>query len=200
MVADLEKWGVVPRKTFTLPWPSLPGELMRHYLRGYFDGDGCFRWSSINSYAFWLVGNDLFLEGCRDYLARHCSLPSPGLYHNRHGSKIGHLVYGGNRQVLRIYRLMYEDATIFLERKQVIGASIRLSPRYTDHEHRQQERHKIWLKQSHRYNPPTTCIHGHLWRQETTYYHFGRKGQIHRQCLECRRICMDRYQSRPQTP
>ena len=41
---DVINLGCVPRKTFTLSFPSekiVPRFLVRHFIRGYFDGDGC---------------------------------------------------------------------------------------------------------------------------------------------------------------
>lgn len=41
MVADLEKWGCIENKTFKLKFPEfLSEELVPHFIRGYFDGDG----------------------------------------------------------------------------------------------------------------------------------------------------------------
>ena len=41
MVEDLEKWGCVERKTFKLKFPDfLTEDLVPHFIRGYFDGDG----------------------------------------------------------------------------------------------------------------------------------------------------------------
>ncbi len=40
---DLAKYTITNRKTFTLEFPveQLSDSLLRHYVRGYFDGDGC---------------------------------------------------------------------------------------------------------------------------------------------------------------
>lgn len=43
LVNDLIKLGATPNKTFTLKYPNIDEELERHFLRGYFDGDGCIR-------------------------------------------------------------------------------------------------------------------------------------------------------------
>lgn len=41
MAEDLEKWGCVERKTFKLKFPDfLTEDLVPHFIRGYFDGDG----------------------------------------------------------------------------------------------------------------------------------------------------------------
>lgn len=44
MMNDLIKLGCVPRKSLILKFPTeeqVPKELQRHFIRGYFDGDGC---------------------------------------------------------------------------------------------------------------------------------------------------------------
>lgn len=41
MMNDLARYGIVPRKTWNLPWPSaLPENMAMPFLLGYFDGDG----------------------------------------------------------------------------------------------------------------------------------------------------------------
>lgn len=42
MSETIKKWGLIPNKTFTLEFPKfLPDNLISHFIRGYFDGDGC---------------------------------------------------------------------------------------------------------------------------------------------------------------
>lgn len=43
IVKDLEEKGLHPNKTFTIKYPKINEDLERHFLRGYFDGDGCVR-------------------------------------------------------------------------------------------------------------------------------------------------------------
>lgn len=40
MVKSLEKYTVIPNKTFIVDMPNIDKDLLRHFLRGYFDGDG----------------------------------------------------------------------------------------------------------------------------------------------------------------
>lgn len=41
MLQDLAQYGVIPRKTWNLPWPkALPEDMAMPFLLGYFDGDG----------------------------------------------------------------------------------------------------------------------------------------------------------------
>ena len=43
LIADLQRYGCVPKKSLTLEFPenTLPKEYMWDFIRGYFDGDGC---------------------------------------------------------------------------------------------------------------------------------------------------------------
>lgn len=40
LVSDIEKLGVTERKTLTLTFPDIQKDLIPHFIRGYFDGDG----------------------------------------------------------------------------------------------------------------------------------------------------------------
>eukprot|EP01084_Bolivina_argentea_P016220 30367_1 len=42
LAMDLIRLGCIPRKSLTLNWPkNIPDEYVHHFVRGYFDGDGC---------------------------------------------------------------------------------------------------------------------------------------------------------------
>eukprot|EP01084_Bolivina_argentea_P020927 38868_1 len=42
LAMDLIGLGCIPRKSLTLQWPNnIPDEYVPHFVRGYFDGDGC---------------------------------------------------------------------------------------------------------------------------------------------------------------
>jgi len=123
MVTALKMYGIVPGKTANLPWPTLPDKLIPHYVRGYFDGDGCF--SIDKRYAakhiqFIVTSNLTFLEHLQAYLNDH--LPRlKGCLRKTHRSDIAYMLrYWGNRQVTEIARFMYTDATRYLPRKKAL--------------------------------------------------------------------------------
>jgi len=60
----LMRLGVTPRKTSCCKMPPIPAELYPHYIRGYFDGDGCISWkyNKPGRSRIDIVGNDSFLE------------------------------------------------------------------------------------------------------------------------------------------
>lgn len=72
MASDLAGWGVIPRKSRVLPWPTALGEFQRPYLLGYFDGDGsaCLSRHGPRVYPNWSVcsGSAEFLTGLKSYV------------------------------------------------------------------------------------------------------------------------------------
>jgi hypothetical protein len=73
MVQDLARFGIVPRKSRILHWPSSLRMLLRYYLLGYFDGDG-FAYVIRDKYPGWGVcsGTEQFLVEVKDYI-RACT-------------------------------------------------------------------------------------------------------------------------------
>ena len=66
MAADLVRHGVTPRKSRTIKWPGLPDELMSHYVRGVFDGDGSVgRRSNGSLTAQITTASEHFAHGCK---------------------------------------------------------------------------------------------------------------------------------------
>jgi len=69
MVTDLARFGVVPRKIRILQCPSELGQLLRPFLLGYFDGDGC-GYLIRDKYPGWSVcpGSETFLIDMKRYV------------------------------------------------------------------------------------------------------------------------------------
>lgn len=123
MSKKLEEKGVIQAKTFKLEFPSvniLPEHLQRHFIRGYFDGDGCI--TSYQSkkglkpdYSFILSGRDVFLKTCQEIIIKNCGVKLNKLIKNK---SIHNLIYGGNIQTKRILDWLYKDCDdLFLIRK-----------------------------------------------------------------------------------
>lgn len=121
LISGLAQWGVHPRKTFTLKWPNFLSEsLICHYLRGYIDGDGCFRtWKGKKSLrtSVSMIATKDFCIGAQDFLMSSCQLSRTKLLPLQTTPNMFTLAYGGNLQVARIAHLLYDRATIFLGRK-----------------------------------------------------------------------------------
>lgn len=120
LVKGVEKYGIVERKTQYCITPQLPPELMRHMYRGYVDGDGGLSLYQLRKWqnaALDVVGTESFLKDFALWLAAHAgSNPNVPLKSNN-TTVIMNLRYGGLRQVSDILHVLYDDATVYLERK-----------------------------------------------------------------------------------
>jgi hypothetical protein len=130
ITCDLARYSIVPAKTFTHVWPNLPDDLLIHFVRGYVDGDGGFhrtvdhRRPNKPNFTFEITSNRPFLEACQRFLMRTCDLPQTKFDQRRPPVPIFTMRYGGNLQVTRIGKVLYEHATICLPRKYALAMSL----------------------------------------------------------------------------
>jgi hypothetical protein len=114
MAGDLVRHGITPRKTFTLkfPWEAMALSLYRHFIRGYFDGDG-----SAGLYGKSLIVSIL---GTLDIVTSISNILNSGVDDLggtiRPRSSIYEYRTTCNRAML-FSQFIYRDATIYLERK-----------------------------------------------------------------------------------
>jgi hypothetical protein len=125
MCRDLMRHGVVPRKTCNHGTPTLAPGLMRHFYRGYVDGDGCLRWThSAGPSAqaqFYVTGHLPFLEGMQDWLGHQIGRRLTAKIQPTK-SKIAYRIgLGGNFQVGLICKVLYGAVTTALDRKHAIA-------------------------------------------------------------------------------
>lgn len=129
MCLDLEKLGCMKAKTHILEFPTeeqVPSYLHHHFIRGYFDGDGCIT-SSISkvsdkrnpSYGISFVGNLPFLLKIQEILMLKLNFNKTKMSkrHKNRVDTIFTLCYSGNKQVSLYGEYIYKNATIFLDRK-----------------------------------------------------------------------------------
>lgn len=128
MFDDLTKYGVIPKKTGReiFPIKMIPDDLIHHFIRGFFDGDG---WSTVTHHGnrpltinMGFCGNRIMLEELRNYFTQILGCyPIKVGERLKHGEKskipLAQMVYGSRKDNLALYHFMYDDATIFLERK-----------------------------------------------------------------------------------
>lgn len=112
-VENLIGYGVLPRKSKILKFPvNIPHDLIRHFIRGYFDGDG----SIYKSDAFVgvsFVGTKEFLIALKENLPIN-SVVEPYKSKNK---DIYELKIGGGNILKAIYDYFYKESTIYLDRK-----------------------------------------------------------------------------------
>lgn len=116
IIEDLKILGVTQNKTKTCKFPTnIPKDLINHFIRGYFDGDGGFsiHRGSKNYYGLkaYFAGTESFLSEVQKHL--------PCLSTVRDTKKgIHELIVSTKREeMVKFVSFLYKDSTIFLTRK-----------------------------------------------------------------------------------
>ena len=114
-----------PRKSLTLKFPDIPNSLVRHFIRGYFDGDGCIsirrQYRVDGTYSLWgrvsIVGTKDILESIYMYLKD--AINADGVIAPIKHTRIHELrLYTGCYKEL--YEYLYDNSDIYLIRKKNI--------------------------------------------------------------------------------
>ena len=114
---DLIKQGCVPRKSLILNFPTedqVPKDLIRHFIRGYFDGDGWFT-NTESCFQIGLIGTEDFIKGFLDNIEIYNKENKIFNVHRENGAK--RYVFSAYTDVLNFLNWIYKDATIYLDRK-----------------------------------------------------------------------------------
>lgn len=116
MCEALSKLGCTPNKTHTLQFPDINPNLYNHFIRGFFDGDGCL---SISNRAYqnrvdFVCASKKFLDALRVIISQHSKTNGNVYKEKKHD--IWHLRYGGH-QTKQIMDWLYENSTVYLNRK-----------------------------------------------------------------------------------
>lgn len=123
MVNDLKNLGITQNKTYEFVLPNLPDDLMRHFIRGYFDGDGCVRIRThrlasgvVSKYPLCDIAsvNNTFLEQLRKYLYEKIGICS---YIYREQSGVYRLCIHKNEYTVKFLNYIYNNTKLFLDRK-----------------------------------------------------------------------------------
>ena len=125
--AKLTELGFTPNKSLILQYPPIPDEYICHFLRGYFDGDGCVSFGYYDrkgrkdkQKVFTIrlrCGSKQFLEELRKELSEKIKTNSGKLYFH---SRAYELVYN-SRDVIKLYSFIYPtDNVPYLKRKRDI--------------------------------------------------------------------------------
>ena len=112
----LIKLGCVPNKTKVLKLPELRNDLYRHFIRGFFDGDGCLQLQDKKYHCrFDLTSaSKIFLEQVRPLISAHAK--TNGHLGKESKYEVWHLNYSGH-QVQDILDWLYDDSNFYLQRK-----------------------------------------------------------------------------------
>lgn len=115
---NLKILGCVPKKSLILKFPTedqVPSHLIRHFIRGYFDGDGCVNHN--RPIQITICSSFIFCEVLKTIIVNDLKINCNT--HKVKGAKdsFGILKICGRFQVLSFLDWIYKDATLFLTRK-----------------------------------------------------------------------------------
>lgn len=141
LCSDLQKLGCAENKSLILQFPTfIPDNLMPHFIRGYFDGDGCiwdgkpkimtvknyrkpgqFRQKLVHNVKFTFTGNYNFINSLQDYLVRILGFKKTKLNFSKakETKHICTMEYSGRGQIKKLYDYMYSGATLFGDTKKL---------------------------------------------------------------------------------
>jgi hypothetical protein len=113
MVKDLMNIGCVNKKSFIVEMPNIYEDLIRHFIRGYFDGDGWFSVrSNFQSPNFGICsGSEKIIKQIFDILEENdiiCRMIK---------DRVSRVMCSKKQYMLLLYNYLYKDSTIFLGRK-----------------------------------------------------------------------------------
>ncbi len=117
----LSELGVTPNKTFITTYPLfLDNKFNKHFIRGYFDGDGSVFFNKINkNLGICITGTENLIISIQNILIKTENFNKTKLS-NRYperNTNTRSLNYFGNNNAKNFYDYIYENATIFMERK-----------------------------------------------------------------------------------
>lgn len=129
MTDDLIEKGVVPNKSLVKEFPTdIPEDLIRHFIRGYFDGNGCVsagkdKDKRINALHFSFHSGSLnFITSIKNILARYNIFSSdiaPTVFNEKLGKETCFYfsVYSNYSNSQKFYSFLYDNYSISLDRK-----------------------------------------------------------------------------------
>lgn len=119
MYSDLEKLGMTKSKTYKMNLPVIQRQLENHFIRGFFDGDGCISFSEKPYVRF-----TFSIEALPNILnALQSTFRAKGIFINTKKSKryktcpTESLRVSNKKIVNSLYDFLYNNSTIYLKRK-----------------------------------------------------------------------------------
>ena len=114
-VNDLISHGCVQTKSLILDYPiGVPLELQSHFVRGYFDGDGCVAfYPKCKSFSYQIMGTPEVLQ----YIKNCLGIEFKDVRIFKSKSKAYQINISGKKKIEIFHNYIYKNKTIFLERK-----------------------------------------------------------------------------------
>ena len=120
MCLDLSKYGIVNNKTGKEILPNLSNEMKRHFIRGFFDGDGavCHRGKNNSNVSLQFCSNKCMLEQILNYFKDNINIVGKCTINKDYRDKpLYYLTFHTKNDIDNIKKLLYNNAEFYLVRK-----------------------------------------------------------------------------------
>ena len=137
---DLFKLGLYPKKSLTIRFPKIPKKYLGHFIRGYFDGDGCIYFEKRKGkYGQTIItrirtvftsGSKVFIKEINDALIK-AAITDGKIY----SSKRSYQSVYNNKDSIKIFRLIYKNTGInsfFMRKFRIFKDYFELRPQMVD--------------------------------------------------------------------
>lgn len=113
-IDQLRNFGCIQNKSLVLKFPELKEELIHHFIRGYFDGDGSigfYKHRRMGALRLSIAGTYEFLTGINNVIHKEYKI------RKINGTNIHLMSLNGNKIVPEFCNIIYKDSTICMKRK-----------------------------------------------------------------------------------
>lgn len=137
---DLFQFGLRPNKSLTVTFPQIPKKYFGHFIRGYFDGDGCIHFERAISKTRKLIIKrirTIFTSGSKIFLEKmNRALINTGIENGKiYVSKRSYQAVYNTKDSLLIFKLMYKNTSFnsfFMRKFKVFNNYFELQPKVID--------------------------------------------------------------------
>lgn len=120
MIQDLfSLFNIYPKKSLNISMPNLQNDMLRHYIRGYFDGDGCIKFNKRRSLIHISIvsGSQKQIEDIKNRVFGQTNIQLCFYKYNRKNGNNVYVVEKCGTQAELFLQWLYNDSTYYLDRK-----------------------------------------------------------------------------------
>ena len=130
MYNSLANKGFSKDKSYDYHMPTLRKDLIRHYIRGYFDGDGCFCYTNKSFSISFITASRMLHEDLLTILANIPVTVGINIFENEFGTTMYRPEIYRVQDKINFLDWIYKDASIYLDRK--YKKYLKVKNKYTD--------------------------------------------------------------------
>jgi len=126
IIHDLAKYRVINKKTHNKRIENIPDGYISHFIRGFFDGDGCVSVNSHKKHPSWIpslqltfTSNKKMIENIQSVLVQYCDVKKAKFFQSKQYHTSFILSFSA-KQARNVAKWMYSDANVFMTRKKKI--------------------------------------------------------------------------------